>query len=288
MQTEDIIKLQLIEGLGRKTIIKIFEYSKYKNIPLNNYHDALILMKELGLKKVKICEEKIEYELNKIITSCKKENIKIINLFDIEYPNKLKLIEDKPILLYVKGNLKLLDQKNNIAIVGSRKPSQKGYEICSIISERLSVEGCSIVSGFAIGCDEAAHNGCLFAKGSTIAVIPSGHKFAQKGNRQLFNMILINNGLIISELPPDSRAEKYTFIDRNRIIAAISDGILIIEGGDKGGTSHTIKFGTEYKKNIGYITELASREFVENSATGFYKINNFENLTTFKEFFLKK
>jgi len=124
----------------------------------------------LGIKRLKIDEDKIEEESEKIFESCRKFKIKIISLYDYNYPYKLKEIEDKPLILYVDGNEELLYQNNNIAIVGTRYPSQQGYEVSSIIAEKLTDEEICIVSGFASGCDEAAHLGCITAKGQTMAI----------------------------------------------------------------------------------------------------------------------
>jgi DNA processing protein len=202
----------------------------------------------------------------------------------------LNNIEDKPLILYVEGNESLLDDYNNIAIVGTRTPSQKGYEVSSIFAEKLAEEECCIVSGFATGCDEAAHSGCLSVKGKTIAVIPFGHRNIPKGSKVLYNRILLNGGVIISEVPPNQKAEKHTFIDRNRIIAAISDGVIIIEGGRKGGTSHTVKFANAYDKPVAYTIEspiaINQNRSVFNEKIDI--IENFEQLNNFKNKILKK
>jgi DNA processing protein len=224
----------------------------------------------------------------KIFESCKKGKIQIIGLYDNRYPYKFKLIEDKPLVLYVDGDLELLNEENNIAIVGTRTPTQEGYEISSIMAEKLTEENCCIVSGFASGCDEAAHHGCLQAKGRTIAVIPSGHLNVLKTSRALYNRIILNGGLIISELPPNSKAEKHSFLDRNRLIAVISEGVIVIEGGLKGGTSHTVKFAKEYNKPVAYTTnvcKITGKTFIFNDID---VIDSFEKLVKFKNKSCKK
>lgn len=284
ISNEDIIKLQLVKGMGRKTLSKILNYIDIKDIELNNFFEIIKYIEKLGVKNIKIDLEKIEEEAEVIINLCRKHKIKIISIFDEEYPDKLRIIEDKPIILYVDGNEKLLKHSNNIAIVGTRKPSEKGYEISSIFAERLAEEHCCVVSGFASGCDEAAHKGCLAAKGATIAVIPSGHRTIPKGNNLMYNMILINGGAVISELPPNAKPEKHTFIDRNRIIAALSDGVIVIEGGKGGGTSHTVKFAINYDKPVAYTTNIPAiydveKNLIENEIV---IIDNFEKLVNFK------
>ncbi len=288
ISNEDIIRLQLVNGLGRKTISKILSYIDNKNLVMSNFSDILNLLKEIGIKKLKIDLDRIESDASEIFECCKKSKIKIVGLYDEKYPQKLKSIEDKPLLLYVDGDEELLNYENNIAIVGSRNPTQEGYEVSSIFAEKLTEEKCCIVSGFASGCDEAAHNGCLQAKGRTIAVIPSGHLQSVKSNKVLYNMILINGGAIVSEMPPNVKAAKHAFIDRNRVIAAISEGIIVIEGGQKGGTSHTVKFANAYNKPVAYTTSVLCVGQTSIFSNNIEVLDSFEKLIKFKDKSCKK
>lgn len=298
ISNENIIRLQLVNGLGRKTISKILNYIDTQNIKLDDFSSIVKLINQLGLKKIKIDMEKIEIEANKVFECCKKGKINIIGIYDEKYPRKFKYIEDKPLILYVDGNLDLLNDNNNIAIVGTRTPTQKGYEVSSILAEKLAEENCCVVSGFATGCDEAAHKGCLAVKGKTIAVLPSGHQcIYPKGNKVLYNMILMNQGAVISEIPPNLKAEKHTFIERNRIIAALSEGVIVIEGGKKGGTSNTVKFANAYNKPVAYTSkgeapmENKQEKLMLNNnteANGIDIIDSFEELIKFKNKSLKK
>lgn len=283
ISNEDIIKLQLIDGFGRKSISKILSYIDSRNLKLNNFSEIVKLLKDIGIKKVHIDISRIEEEASHIIESCRKAKLKLIGIYDEEYPRKLKIIEDRPLLLYVDGDEKLLNQDNNIAIVGTRNPSQEGYEISSIFAEKLTEEQCCIISGLASGCDEAAHYGCLQANGKTVAIIPSGHLYARKSNKVLYNRIILSGGAIVSELPPNFKSQSYTFIDRNRIIAALSEGIIVIEGGQKGGTSHTVRFASSYNKPVAY-TSNNHLNYVQASLTNnnIETIDSFEKLIEFK------
>ncbi len=293
ISNENIIRLQLVSGLGRKTISKILSYTDSQNMELNDFSSIIKLIKSLGMKKLKIDLKKIEEESSKIFELCRKSKISVVGIYDEEYPDKLRNIEDKPLILYVDGNLKILNDYNNIAIVGTRTPTQKGYEVSSILAEKLAEEECCVVSGFATGCDEAAHRGCISAKGRTIAVIPSGHHcIYPKGNKALYNMILLNNGAVVSELPPNAKAEMHTFIERNRIIAALSEGVIIIEGGKKGGTSHTVRFASTYDKPVAYTGMVDISTNTNQEKLVFQKdidiINSFDSLKKFKEKSFKK
>ncbi len=287
ISNKDLIRLHLINGLGRKTIGKILAYIELKNIKLKNFSQVLELISHMNLKRLKIDEKKIEEEASVIFECCKKNKIKIISLYDEIYPYKFRLIEDKPLILYADGDLELLNQGNNIAIVGTRTPSQEGYEISSILAERLAEDACCIVSGFASGCDEAAHYGCLQAKGRTVAAIPSGHLNVLKQNRSLYNTIIYKGGLIISELPPPQKAGKNSFIDRNRLIAAVSEGVIIVEGGLRGGTSHMVSFAKEYNKPVAYTANLCKITGQTLTFNDIDVVDSFEELEKFKNKSLK-
>ncbi len=288
ISNEDIIRLQLVNGLGRKTISKILSYIENKNLKLNNFSDIVKLLKDMDIKRLKIDLEKIESNVSEILECCKKNKIKIIGIYDDDYPKRLNEIEDRPLILYVDGHEDLLHYNSNIAIVGSRNPSQEGYEISSIFAEKLTEEHCCIVSGFASGCDEAAHNGCLQAKGRTMAVIPSGHLQVLKNNKALYNMIILNGGAVVSELPPNVKAEKHAFIDRNRVIAALSEGVIVIEGGQKGGTSHTVKFANAYSRPVAYTSSISSTGQTSIFNGDIEVIDSFDKLIKFKNKSCKK
>jgi len=288
ISNEDIIRLQLVNGLGRKTISKILSYIENKNLKLNNFSDIVKLLKDMDIKRLKIDLEKIESNVSEILECCKKNKIKIIGIYDADYPKRLNEIEDRPLILYVDGHEDLLHYNSNIAIVGSRNPSQEGYEISSIFAEKLTEEHCCIVSGFASGCDEAAHNGCLQAKGRTMAVIPSGHLQVLKNNKALYNMIILNGGAVVSELPPNVKAEKHAFIDRNRVIAALSEGVIVIEGGQKGGTSHTVKFANAYSRPVAYTSSISSTGQTSIFNGDIEVIDSFDKLIKFKNKSCKK
>lgn len=285
---EDIIRLQLVNGLGRKTIKKVLDIIEYNKTNLKNFPEIIKFISHISKKKIDIEYDFIEEQLEEIIETCNKHNIKILSLYDNDYSKKLRSLEDKPLILYVQGRHELIDNDSNIAIVGTRKPSMQSYEISSIFAEKLTQEGCCIVSGFANGCDEAAHMGCLLAKGKTITVIPYGHLKAIKANKVLYNLILINDGAIVSELPPNEMAQKYTYIERNRLIAASSEGVIVIEGGANGGTSHTVKFAQTYNKPVAYTlksTEFNTNIFIENQID---IIDSFDELVKFTNKIFKK
>ena len=158
---------------------------------------------------------------------------------DHQYPQDLKKLSNPPKILYATGNMRLL-QKPKIAIVGTRKNTKYGKEIALNFAKKLSNKGYTIVSGLANGIDSYAHMGAMLGKGKTIAVLPCGfdHIFP-KQNKELYEEIIRNGGLAITEYAPNIKADKNKFLARNRIVAGMSKGILVVEGAYRSGTSKT-------------------------------------------------
>lgn len=214
------------------------------------------------LIEILLCQ-KTKEEAKQILKQSERERIKIITISDIEYPKNLINIADRPFVLYTKGNYKLLNKENKIAIVGSRECSEYGKKTTLKFSYLLSRKNCIIVSGMAKGIDTYAHKGALIAKGKTIAVLGSGVNYIYpKENEKLYNEIIEKEGLIISEYPLNKRPIPEYFPYRNRIISGISDKILITEARKKSGSIITANFALEQGKNVyaipGNITSYKS------------------------------
>lgn len=158
-----------------------------------------------------------------------------------DFPNKLK--QSKISKLYYRGNIDLLKRKS-IAIVGSRKMTNYGRKVARRFSDFLSKEGYAIISGLAIGVDSYAHIAALENDGRTIAVLPSGiNQIYPKENIILAQRIINNGGLIISEYEDEEEVSLKCFPKRNELIARLSDCILIIEAGEKSGSTITGRKG---------------------------------------------
>jgi DNA processing protein len=168
------------------------------------------------------------------------------------YPERLRVIPAPPQILYVKGMLPA-EESPAIAVVGTRHPTTYGRDMCGHIVRDLSRAGVSIVSGLAIGMDACAHKTALEANGHTIAVVGSGlHSSVlyPASNRRLADTILASGGAIMSEYPLHMRAAAWTFPQRNRIIAGISDATLVIEAKKKSGTRITANYALEYSRDV--------------------------------------
>ena len=156
--------------------------------------------------------------------------MKEINIENKSYPNQLKNLKKPPQKLYVEGNIELLNTPG-IAIIGTRKPTEYGKKIAKKFAKELSLYGLTITSGMAEGVDSLAHFASLEVEGKTIAVLPSGLKnIFPKSNKDLYNSIIENDGLVISEYEENEEANYKNFLERNRIVAGLGIGTLVIEG----------------------------------------------------------
>lgn len=188
--------------------------------------------------------EKI-YEENEKISSY------TVNIFDKDYPQKLKHIRDIPKLLFLKGNIKLFKSKFTIGVVGSRKPTVYGISITKSLVEDLAEYGFCIVSGMARGIDSISHKSALKGKTDTICVFGTPiSKIYPAKNRALAKEVVDSGGLIVSEHQPFENTLPAFFAQRNRIISGLSDGLLITEAGDKSGTLITANYAIEQGKQV--------------------------------------
>lgn len=174
----------------------------------------------------------------------------VVNISDENYPYKLKQIKDSPKQIYYKGNIDII-QNQIIAIIGSRKSSIYGTNIAIDFAYKLSRQGLIISSGGARGIDSFANLGSVVAGKPTIMVLGNGIDYIYPAeNKELEERVLANGGLILSEYEPKEKPSKETFPKRNRIISAISDGILVVEAREKSGTFITVDYALEQGKNV--------------------------------------
>jgi DNA processing protein len=166
-------------------------------------------------------------------------------------PEELKQIPDPPLCLFIKGNVSCLSKGLNIGIVGTRKVSAYGRQVTTFFSSQLAKNGATVVSGMALGVDTLAHTGSLDGGGKTIAVLGCGVDIIYPTiNRLLYQRILDTDGAIVSELPPGCMPRPFTFVLRNRIIAGLSRGVLVVEGGLSSGSMITAAYATEQGKDV--------------------------------------
>lgn len=175
---------------------------------------------------------------------------KVIEYASDIYPQRLKNIDKPPSRLYLKGNPEILNE-NGIAVIGSRTNTQYGERMCKRFVKDLVEYNIHVISGLAYGIDSIAHKTCLKNLGKTIAVLPCGlQNIYPPQNEELAQAIVENGGAIISEYEDNVQADSKKFLERNRIIAGLGIGTLVIEGGARSGTSVTAKYTIKEGKPV--------------------------------------
>lgn len=237
-------------SIGNGNIIKIMEY-------FDDLREIWTL-KESMFRKIQIIKPQL---INKIINNRNNNylgdlknklnslNIDIITVLDENYPEKLKYIYDKPIVLYTKGNYNVEDNLA-IGIVGSRKATAYGKWACEKFTKELVNLGVTIVSGLAMGIDSVAHKAAIEAGGRTIGVLGNGiDVIYPKNNYKLYNEVA-KNGAVITEFPIGTQPFNYNFPQRNRIISGLSLGIIVIEAKEKSGSLITAHLALDQGKEV--------------------------------------
>lgn len=177
--------------------------------------------------------------------------MKYISLTKTQFPQKLKELKDLPNMIYAVGNIDLLYQ-DGFAIVGTRNPTEYGEKVSKEFSKEFALREIPIISGMAKGIDEFAHQSVLEYEGKTIGVLGCGLDYYLKygENKKLFKKIIEREGLILSEYDLENESSKENFPKRNRIIAALSEGVLVVEAAFRSGSSITAKYANEYEKMV--------------------------------------
>lgn len=272
--------LSLIRNLGARRKIKLLESYKNPEKIYNLKIKELLKIDGIGEETVKnIMDSKNKQLLDYHIKYMKENNIDVIHIYEEDYPQQLKEIYDPPVTLYIKGNKKILNNKN-IGIVGCRDCTDYGKKSAEYFAYNLSKKYINIVSGLAKGVDSYAHIGCLSTYkenkncGKTIAVVGNGLDMVYpKENLELAKEILNNGGAIISEYPCGTKPNKMNFPARNRIISGICSGIIVVEAKEKSGTLITVDFALEQGRdvfvvpgNINSINSVGTNELIKQGA----------------------
>ena len=177
-------------------------------------------------------------------------NYNFITINDDVYPECLKEISNPPLKLYYKGNLDLLKEERLIAVVGTRNPSSYGKLCCEYMVKKMSRANITIVSGFAKGIDSIAHKTSLLTDGKTIAVIASGLDIVYPASNLSLYREIEEKGLILSEYEAGVKPFKSNFPQRNRIIAGLSRGTIVVESKDRGGSLITADLALEFNRDV--------------------------------------
>jgi len=232
---------------------------KEKNIMIDSFDntDDLFVQSKSDIERILGRRLKNFWDLSevrdragRIDTTCRMRSIKWVSKESCDYPPLLRETYDPPPVIYYKGVLPN-PEKSLLGIVGTRKPSRQAAEQVYKIAGNIGRAGISVVSGLAVGIDAMAHRGNLIGNAPGYAVLGSGaDEIFPSVNRPLAKRLLDSGGAIISEYPPGTPPAKWTFPARNRIIAALSRGVLVAEAPKKSGALITASFALEQGKDL--------------------------------------
>ena len=190
--------------------------------------------------------------IDDFIAELEKNSIVAVTISDPAYPVLLREIDDPPFVLYERGAAAGQPIESPFAVVGTRHCSDYGRKVALMMGEALASCGVTVISGLAYGCDSYAHEGALAANAPfpTAAILGSGVLIDKKDSTQRTMDSILERGMVISEYLPKSLPVKGSFPMRNRIISGISNGVLVVEAGQKSGTMITVDFALDQGRNV--------------------------------------
>ena len=218
-------------------------------------------------------EDKDLTQARQIAALCSEESIRILTYADADYPEKLRNIENPPLVLYCKGKLPNWKAQPVIGAVGTRKASPYGLHTAKLLSAQITVCGGLVVSGAASGIDTAAMEGALDVGCPTVGVLGGGVDVVYPASNRSLYRRTEEQGCLISEYPPGARPFPSQFLQRNRIISGLSDGVLVVEAPERSGALSTARHAFGQGKdlfvvpgNLGVDTCLGSNALLQEGA----------------------
>ncbi|MDO8529261.1 MAG: DNA-processing protein DprA [bacterium] len=246
--------LNKIQGLGPQKMRMLLDFFGSSE---KAWNAGFKVLKQIGIGEAlsqKIFEERKNIDPDAELEKLKKENIRIIGFTDEKYPAPLKEITSAPSILYIKSDLELDELFNNpmIAVVGSRKMTGYGKQVAYSFARDLAIAGITVVSGMALGVDAEAHQGALEGNGKTIAILGSGLEDKNIGPRNNFELSrrIIRSGALISDFIPETPGIPGNFPARNRLMAGLALGTLVIEAAKDSGSLITANLALEFNREV--------------------------------------
>lgn len=243
------VALLRLKGIGRRAALRFVEGG------IRSEEDEQALFDRIARQKIDtaLLREAWKGAEDQLVKS-RESGVQAFAFADDGYPARLKNIPDPPAVLYVKGTATGLRLDSTLAVVGTREPTEYGERVSKRLAASAVHLGFGIVSGLAHGCDTFAHQGCIEAAGTGIAVLAHGlDKIYPAANKGLANKLLELGGCLVSEYPIGMTPMRTAFAERDRIQSGLSDGVLVIETDIKGGTMHTVNFSRQQQRALACI-----------------------------------
>jgi len=247
---EALVALNMVEHVGPIRARQLLDHFGDATAILRASKQQLLQVRNIGEETAEaIADWEKNIDLSNELKRISDFGCRILSQADAEYPELLRQIYDPPLVLYVKGEL-LPKDKNAVAMVGSRMTTHYGIEAARRLAYQLAYVGVTVVSGGARGIDTAAHQGALTGKGRTVAVFGTGiNLVSPPENGELFERIAAS-GAIVTQFPFNRPGDKQSFPIRNRIIAGMTLGAVVVEANLTSGALITANFATEYGRQV--------------------------------------
>ena len=237
--------------------------------------------------KARLCEKGLESSYS-ILRYCKENRVDVISYGDRRYPQRLKTIEDAPILLYCLGHFPDFNSSLCIGMVGTRKMSEYGKQTAYKIGYELASAGAIVVSGMALGVDAASAAGALSAGGKTVAVLGCGISVVYPKEHKYLMEEIARRGAVITEYPPKEAPHGHNFPKRNRIISGLCQGVLVVEGSVGSGALITARRAIDQGREVfalpGKINESNSEGPNELIQQGAYAVVSSDDILKHYDF----
>ena len=240
-------EMQSLRTRTRRTLLERF--GSAKGIRFADRRE-LELLHGLQMSELNALQDKDGAKAEHIVRRCAEENVRILTYQDAAYPERLRNIPDPPYVLYVRGTFPAVDAEPLIAVVGTRKSSPYGERMTRRIAGEIARCGGTVVTGLAAGIDSCAAQGALDAGGKVIGVLGVAiNRVYPSWNGPLYAAVQAN-GALVSEYPPDAEGTKEWFPRRNRIIAALSLGVVVPEAPERSGALITANRALDYGRDV--------------------------------------
>lgn len=243
--------LSLKEGMNATKMVRLLKVFNSPKAIFEMTRDDFSKVPRLGKRTIAALCDKSTVRVDEVKEHCKRIGICILTIDSPYYPQCLKEISAPPHVLYVRCRHRYnLNDYTSIGIVGTREATEYGVAATTEIAHGVASNGFVVISGMAKGVDAAAHRGAIAAGGITIAVVGGGLETAYPYcNKELMQSI-IKTGMVISEYPPYSEPKRHHFPERNRIIAGLSQGILVTEAPERSGALITANYALEENRDV--------------------------------------
>lgn len=250
-----------LKGVGPSTIEKVLALSSY---PLKTVVELCEYASDL--RKKSLTSEQFDEARRYAdfqIDMASKNDTKIISLLDSEFPRALAISGVRVAVLYVKGNVELLNSPS-VAVIGTRQPTLHGEEITKRMTHWMVQQGWAIVSGLALGCDSIAHKQAIKSFGKTVAVMAHGlHTVSPSQNKDLASSILSSGGALVSEFAFDVKPIPTNFVIRDKTQSALSQGVMMIQSDLVGGSLHASRAAIKDRRPL--IVPYPTDQDIRNS-----------------------